>query len=243
MSMERCLYTTLDDLLDTRLVTLSKYLSDDEMVEIIQGGYADRIYEPELFDTKKFYKEYDKRNKDTLKDAFLTRIPKLIRSWVIDTLKKSVGNPLGDTHVKIYVNTYPYELTDTEKDMYVGVLSKTLSEDRAEIVLISSPMEEISTKWLADHHVRLAIMYLGEQWLNHHFKDESGVRIPNTELLIPLLITKKVPNWQQLITTDNIEGVTYDEFLCGVFAARIGVNTAGAGVWAALFLKTEDFKP
>jgi len=183
------MFIDLDSLLDTRF-SLIHSLNPD----IIKAMFKSEEYQYRItdqfgyLDADTFKYIYNRRNKHILKDAPPTKMMKTITELTMNSLHQ--GLVVGNSLTKVYLNIYPYKLTEDEMDnIRLGLLSKTFSDVDVEIVNMS--YDEITPVWVKDN-VKTVIMYEGNRWLaNLHYNGMIHVGVmSDIQLIIPTILDK-----------------------------------------------------
>lgn len=176
----------LDAILDTRLAMA--YLLDKKSVEHIttDGSYYTRVKDnygnisKDIFDT--FYK---RRTKNLLTLGLPTPI--------FDILKQHYGEIITDElndeyeeDIIIYVNIYPYDLNEDEKNNIITSVTNIIPKSIVKIISLSK--KELTPQWV-DSNVTTLIMYEGLDWIEYHMSNNALIENP---LLTTLLISPAI---------------------------------------------------
>ena len=193
------IYTELDAILDTRIGTLMLY-SKEEAVKLLKSGeyftrFSDWFKKPGSvpfdYDT-----EYKNRDLDTLQEARMTDCLYVLRGVIVE----ATTNSLQGTHARpdVFVNTYPYQLTEEERNEYAKVLSHLIEED------VDIKVGYINYKLLTPNRIRdefaYMIMYNFNEWLDRHieeFDKKSSSRIPDVTIVAPALLSAELPRTKE----------------------------------------------
>lgn len=191
------LMVMLDCLLDTRIGVLFSF-GEDKMSDVLNGNYYTRQedkftgIDPELFKQR-----YQTRNKETLKNTGVTKIITLLQEFVFKTLNQSLVTP---HHMlpKIVLNTYPYDLSETEKETFVKVLMHYTKQKCQIEVIHKAPIELTPT--FVKRHFSVMIMYHYVEWLEIHSQSEAfkTVMCPEVTLIAPALFFNGTPKTDEL---------------------------------------------
>lgn len=184
----------LDSLFDTRLGTLILNNYND-LVKIFNANkYHIRLDDSfnNLIDKDKFYESYSKRNKETLANSTLSLCIDIVKDFVATTLKTDPTNPIL-FYPKVYINTYPYQLTNDEVDNIVlGIHSNLKGKANVEAVSLAPDMITID---YIQQNLSVMIMYEYNKWLDA--QTEIGAfnskACPDITLIGPRLFFKETP--------------------------------------------------
>jgi len=176
----------LDAILDTRLAMA--YLLDKTSVEKIttDGSYYTRIKDNYGYISKDIFTAFYKRR---TKDLLTLGLP----TPIFDILKEHYGEIITDEindeyeeDILIYVNIYPYNLNEDEKNNIIK--SVQLVVPKSKVKTISLSKKELTPDWI-DHNVGTLIMYEGLDWLDYHMSNNNLIKKP---LLTTLLISPAI---------------------------------------------------
>ncbi len=180
----------LDVVLDTRLALLYA-IDEDIAVSVVNSGiYNKRIRDnfgnvsADIFNY--FYKQ---RNKVLLKYALPSNIFKIVNELLIGHITDSVTTKL----TKIYINTYPYNLTDDEKDIVLGTVDGLFKNCVFDLVYLND-ITDLTPKWVKDN-VQTIIKYNGLEWLENHNKlfNLTSTPLLDKTLIVPAMLTGPIP--------------------------------------------------
>ena len=178
----------LDCILDTRLATLK--LMGDDVVENALPTYFKRpidVYPGVPLD--RFLDAYHARDTKTLQYALGTKILKLVEEFCVETRHTAITTPFKKKP-KIYINTYPYTLTDSEVDVILkGVVRST--RGAADVEMVHMTLDDLHPRWMKSH-LSLIILYEYDLWFEHHaalgtFKKAT---CPEVAMVGPMLFFK-----------------------------------------------------
>lgn len=187
----------LDVLLDTRIATVAR-MNEEVAAKLLEsclpeadhnakGNYHKRLDDHfEGVDYKEFMKLYSERDGETIAKATMTNAFVVIRHLIKKMLREEVHthqhrNPC------LYVNIYPYSMdADVLADVEAAISAQFDMLITVELVRMSP--KELTPTWLQGH-VRFAMMYEWNQWMNIHFGEtvEEPVVIPEVTLYGPAL--------------------------------------------------------
>jgi hypothetical protein len=189
------IYTTLDELLDTRLATLHRM--DPALAEkVLFNGYHTR--DSDFFegvDQQAFRKLYNERDADILQCAHLTEAFKLIKK-IAENIAEQLDSRPYYSGSKLIVNCYPYNIApEILTDMKLAIRVKIAN--LLPVELIHAPCSEITPQRCADEFGAL-ILYDAEEWLNTHMRALEARPIPEVMLLSPMLFHRHKPSPEKL---------------------------------------------
>lgn len=161
-------FTTLDTIFDTRL-TLLNILHPRYMEKLLDnGGYVNRLMDSFMVDDVKlgyetYLPHYERRHKGILRYSGITFIPFVICSEIN---RHQYNNFNGDCFKPwhIHVNTYPYILTEDEKNNVKNVFGEFLT-DTTNVTFHYLKKEEVSDEFLSTFEIEVMIDYHGFDWL------------------------------------------------------------------------------
>lgn len=181
----------LDSLIDTRLAmaylldkpSVEKITNDDSYYTRVKDNYGN--ISKDIFDV--FYK---KRNKQLLTLGLPTPVFSILREHYGDIITDELNDEFEDD-IKIFLNIYPYILTDSEKDKLVKTLNVVIPKSIVEIVSMSK--KDLTPDWI-DENVGTVIMYEGIDWIEYHMANNKLVSKPllNTMLISPAIVPGSV---------------------------------------------------
>lgn len=184
----------LDALFDTRLGTLILNNYDDLVRIFVANKYHIRLDDGfnNMIDKDKFYENYAKRNKETLANSTLSLCIDIVKDFVATTLKTDPVNPIV-FYPKIYINTYPYQLTKEETDnIILGIYSHLKCKAQVETVSLDPSMLTID---FINQNLSVIIMYEYNKWLDTQTElgNFNKGACPQVTLIGPRLFFKETP--------------------------------------------------
>ncbi len=175
------IYIELDCIMDTRLSLLDAINEETAISEVSEGKYHSRYFDEFGNIPISLFKElYKIRNKAILKLALPTPIFEIVNMISVRYISDR-GNQFAPT---LYVNSYPYELSDSEKENILNYITPMFQSCVVEIVNMN-PVTEVTPKWV-DLNVDSVIMYEGCEWIEYH---NAVGNLSNSPLLLKTLIT------------------------------------------------------
>lgn len=179
------IYIEVDAILDTRLALLHAISEDAAVVTITNGTYNKRIRDNfRTISSNVFKSLYSRRNKVLLKYALPTNIFKIVNELLIGHITDSVTIK----QTKLYINVYPYILTDVEKNVILGVVEGLIKNCVFELVYMD-PIKDLTPIWVRDN-VQAIIKYDGLLWLENHNKlfNLTNTPLMDKTIIVPALI-------------------------------------------------------
>lgn len=185
--VEAVFFTELDAILDTRMGTIMK-VDPDLVPGVIKGGYLSR--DRDLFtgvDREKFKELYKTRDKETLMVSCQTPVVWFMRDFGHSIYEQNINTPFL-RNPSIVINTYPYQLTEEEKEtIKLGIKIKTKHIDKIDLVYME--YKDLTPKYFKKH-LHVVWLYEPITWLNIHadlgtFDKDT---CPNVDLFGPLII-------------------------------------------------------
>jgi hypothetical protein len=184
------IYTSLDELLDTRWATLYR-LNPKAAEYALYHGYHER--DRDYFvgvGFEEFKQAYAKRDSDTLAFAPLSEGIKLVKKLVNDIAEQMDTRPYYKGS-SLVVNCYPYEITgEVLGDIHRAL--RVLTNDVLPISLVHHHLRDLTPRRCKDEF-GLLLMYNPEEWLNLHMAELNLNPIPEVLLLTPNMFHSKNP--------------------------------------------------
>lgn len=183
---KKSIYVELDCLLDTRLPLL--YMISEKTAErVLYSGYYHTRH-MDQFDCIShdiFTSLYNRRTKILL--FMSTKTP------MLNVVKEHYGEIITDlTNIDheedytIFLNTWPYELQDTEKQSFEYLLKQTIPDCIVKIIDMSP--HDLTPTWLYDH-IGTMVMYEPMRWLEFHTSTRDLITNPlvNIQCYSPMM--------------------------------------------------------
>jgi len=185
------LYTDLDTIFDTRYQLL-KVINPKELKRIVlDGSYHSRITENYGNISYEMFKPiWDKRIKQVLVYAPRTGMLDIIK----DQFLQCIVDPVYTDVLKdltLYVNTYPYNLTEEEsKDIEDGI-ARTIIDLNIECMY--KPWSELTTNWMVEN-IGYIFMYEFINWVNYQITTGTfNVKLNRIEAYAPGVLRLESP--------------------------------------------------
>ena len=182
--------TTLDTVFDTRLGLL--YSINENIAEkcLMNGGYHIRIrdnFGPISQDI--FSGLYRFRTKALLEYALPSKI---LHTLIIFLLRSTMDAPhkTRDVQPILYINYYPYDLTEKEISRLAIMIGSSLSLPSDYVKFIRMDYDELTPKYVNDTAHTL-VMYDGMEWLSYQTTKKRVNKDPivGCSLFVPFLLT------------------------------------------------------
>lgn len=243
----RKVYTTLDDLLDTRLGFIGLYKPDvvDEWVKEGNKTYnlraSDDLFHRVMELNKKDYQTLWKtREYDTLMNSVLTHIPEAINER-ISQYKLECIEAVGTVKTKLCVNTYPYKLEKQElDDIKTALMEHLYSID--EIVFIHVSDKDLTPKYIKQNF-HYAFWYYFNDWLDEHGKTvrEMGT-FSNVEVYLPRIFREDFDEsaFEHSEEMKFIKEMGIFEVVSTSLSTKLNLNYLPASDFGPVFFKRQD---
>lgn len=157
------IYTDVDTLFDTRFELLRAINNNLAMDLLLSGVYhAREKHDYGLITRDIFLPLWNKRTKQVLMSSRPTGVFTLIKDFYIDIYRQE---NLADmiTEIKMFVNTYPYVLSQEESKLLERIYANNLPN--CSIISINKSPQELTTSWMCDN-IGAVFMYDYLEWLN-----------------------------------------------------------------------------
>ena len=184
MSSKKNILIDLDSILDVRLAILYSLIPKD--IDKVSKKYVNRKSDLFHYVPYNLFKGiYDRRNKNILNYAIPTNILKVLEEVAISDREHITRTMTDNT---IYVNSYPYPLTEKEKNEFSNRITNIIPF--VEIKFVFLDMEELSAKYIVENDIFTVIMYHGLDWLEKQVALFNIVDDPlvGRTLIVPALI-------------------------------------------------------
>jgi hypothetical protein len=198
---------SLDVLLDTRLGTLAKLGGSNLAVEVLKENYHTRKDDkfPNV-DVDAFNAMYAARDEETLSKSYSTNIDTFLRELVHTLIKQALVRPFHQG-VRVVVNTYPYQLSDTVTQQILGaVVDKLLADIEVEVPLLVEA-EHLTDEQLNPEHCKQTysamLMYDYEHWLSMQQAALTKRPMPEVTLFAPAIYFVQTPTEEDIEAAKN----------------------------------------
>ena len=183
------IYVELDTILDTRFSLLHSIDDKLAMGSLVSGKYFNRITDTFGYISNDVWREiYRRRNENVLLKPIPTKIQWLVKNYVKEADFNRFVEGTGEA-VKIYLNIYPYVLSEEKKEKLRMGLMNSMPVN-VEVVFVNWSIMDITPEWV-DENVSTMVMYDGLTWLGY-WKDDGDIfrrSVPDTLLLTPRLMS------------------------------------------------------
>ena len=181
------IYIELDTIMDTRFTVANTINPKEFKKYYVTGEYQTRV--KDVFGkitNDVFTARYRVRDKLLLVNSEPTRIMHLIKSYIIEQTG-IIRNKGGSHGVSIILNTYPYELTDTEQEMFSTILSNEVL--KVPVKFVHMKPSEVTPTWVYDN-ISGMFMYSGLEWVELHSSTRALMKRPllDVNLFIPTIV-------------------------------------------------------
>lgn len=210
-------YVDLDALLDTRLSTIVNVVGQEAALQVLEKGYFVRKSDTFFNVDKEAYdKAYAERGAHTLKNATVTKVMRLMHELVHAMNKQAVGTPLH-TGPRIFINTFPYVLTDAEESMIVRGIAAATNKVCDVIALNVSP-GNLTPSYCKDNFT-VMFKYDYPVWFEAQAKAFEVARCPALTCIVPALYFVKEPSTEELeqLVKADMHPLSAMEMLSSVF--------------------------
>ncbi len=180
------IYVELDALIDTRLTLLGIISPKLSKKLLMNGKWFTRVIDSfKVYSSAYFSALYDKRNEKLLEKSNPTYIMDIIHETI--KIRRELTLSLGQEgrHI-LYVNTYPYILSNEESLLLkIGIASKLLESVDVEIIYEPNITVDFISK-----KCYIMIMYEGMRWINDKVYEGSLLSnsIPDVLMITPAII-------------------------------------------------------
>lgn len=199
----------LDCILDTLLGCV--HFMDHTLIEpLIKAGYRQRWHNKlsefvPLIDDKILMEIFQNRDVNILKLSRNTNMVNLLESKILESQIRGDKSP-NNRNIQIILNTYPYNLTKEEVNIFVESLA--LSIKTFNITRIHMSFEELTPKFLLTNYSRL-ILHDFNEWGKHHIEAIKETPMPLFSLMVPGYIN----DYTKFVNVINVAHGTYSDDL------------------------------
>jgi hypothetical protein len=184
------IFVGIDEILDTRLAILHE-MGPQALKSAMDNDYYTRAID--MFpgvDYEEFKRRYKERNKQTLRNAVVTNISKLVEEFSMKTHQNVLNSPFHMVP-KIIVNTWPYVLTPDEEFVIMGVV-RAWGRMITDVQVVHMPYSAITPQYLSAH-VSTLVLYEYDQWLEAQTVSDAFRKhtCPDVTLFAPMIAFKK----------------------------------------------------
>ncbi|MBE0438346.1 MAG: hypothetical protein IBX57_01070 [Gammaproteobacteria bacterium] len=223
----------LDSILDTRISVLAK-MNSDVASEFVSGDdYFNRDSDnfEKLAEGRvkldDFKDQYSKRDKEILAYSRPTDVLAILNEMALEIEKQKLETPDVEGFV-LYVNYFPYSLTEDEKEMFITSIMTYVGIE-SEVRMISLPTKDLKPSYIKENYDGV-VMYNLDEWLVLHSKELNKVLLPRVAFFCPALLIKEPESLEDL-KIEGLEGLSPFVALEMLMVERINLN----------FLKPKQF--
>lgn len=198
-------YAPFDLLLDTRMGTLS-LMNEEVAASVDLKEYRNRQNDKfPPFSIQEFKDAYAKRDLTTLQYSLPTAFMPILRNEM-QRSSMTNGKEFTPEMPRLYVNTYPYQLTEElEKELGLIVVN-LLRMENIEVELITKSLEELTPEYCREHFSFMAMYMEYNAWLDIHHKTMAGVT-DHILLFAPAIYDGEVATEEQIRRTISEVGM------------------------------------
>jgi len=191
--LRRIFLIGIDEILDTRLGTLKQHFPkvfEQYLKTHVNTGLYHRRRRDEFgpISYEQFREKYALRNLETLKHSLISNSELFLTGLISDAFKESVAEPMrGFPH--IYINTYPYELSEDLRKAFFVTYTARLAKYFGQIPVIGfihKNMTELTALY-CHNHFKGMIMYDLNDWMNAQAENFKKTLLPHTTAITPAL--------------------------------------------------------
>ncbi len=195
-NQKESIYVELDVLLDTRLGTVA-CIDEGLAISLLESGkYHTRIDDQFAgVDMAVYQERYKQRNALTLQKSIVTGILDIVQELVTKLSEQASESPV-DNGGKVVVNTYPYELTDAEKDE-MGKAIFVWVNQLAPVELVFIAPTALTPEHCKESYTCM-FMYAQNDWMDLHAEAFKKTRLPEVSLFAPAIYVVNKPNPEEL---------------------------------------------
>ncbi len=196
----RKMLVELDALFDTVMGTLGAMSPQNAVSVVTKDSYSYRLADEfEGFNTEEFKERYNKRDRAILKNSSVTPILRHVHDFTQRVVDKTFNSPVMN-ECTIVINTFPYELEDSEREIIKKILQYKLPL-RPEIEFVHLSVDKLNPFYIS-REFSAVILYHFNDWLRIFLTDENFLKYPcfRVRFIAPALVT----NVQGLEPNTNI---------------------------------------
>lgn len=184
--------TDLDSMFDTRLPIAFALDKHETAKAISNTKYFNRKYN-DIGKIPSFVFEtyYRRRSYNILDSAIPTFVPGLILDNFIELRSEPDADNMLDS-IKIYLNTYPYEITFVDQANLIKNMANNFGTPNIEVIH-KSP-KELDPEYIYNNNIVSMYMYSGLEWLDVQTSNPkiSYNPLTNRALIVPTILNKSV---------------------------------------------------
>jgi hypothetical protein len=221
--MKHVVMTELDALLDTRLGTLAT-MNPEYPLRVLEANYRGRRSDEfsklcSDIDDSVYQELYQKRDREILMASAMTELPVHLNDLLGNFKMRFLNGDPTVTNFELWVNCYPYRLTEMERQGIVGALSAYTGLSPRLIQTVYHPYEEINHEFIRRSEVSVFIFYNYREWVEKAFPMKDVVEgDPNRQMIVPKLV-RSLDELKENLEKTYTEEQSYlrDPFVCSRF--------------------------
>ncbi len=188
----------LDSLFDTRLATIFSFGVETTTTAFDEQYYNRQMDKFDGIDREVFQTRYRERTKAVLKDPLPTPMLQFVRQFVLETNASIYSTP-HHMAAKVIINTYPYQLNESEELTILRTLTALL-KGQADVEIVHMSFEELTPKYVKQN-LSVLVLYEYHRWIEIHAVSNAfkHVTCPEVTLIGPMIIHGDLP------TAENIK--------------------------------------
>lgn len=189
-------YFSLDEILDTRLAVLDS-IDPEATLTLLKEKYFDRTIDDWTLLTdgkitnEAFNERYEKRDVSVLKKSRLTGFCEYISGFVVEAESLFLQDPTVNKP-KIYLNIYPYILSQEELDAIKIAVEISCSCKLTEVEICYFHPEDLTPIKIKNDY-DFCFMYHFEKWKNLHIEEISKQVLMGCYINAPKLYISEIP--------------------------------------------------
>lgn len=190
------IYIELDALFDTRLATIF-LMGKDKIDEAFNDKYFERKTETfKGVDKEEFDKAYKARDKNTLRQAVVTKAIGFIRELVISMSSQAINSPVH-SGPKIFINIHPYVLEKEEEDAIIEGMAHA-TKKTCDIQIISLTPSGLTPEFIKDN-LSILFIYDYAPWLEAQAENFQKSPCPQYSVIVPGIYFVREPTPAEMI--------------------------------------------
>lgn len=166
----------LDALFDTVIGTLGAISPQNAVRLMMTPQYTYRMSDQfEGFDQQEFLQRYQTRDRAIIKNSSVTRVMFHIHEFTQRVEAKTLNSPIEQDAI-VVINTFPYELEDSELELIRSILKRKLPLN-PEIQFVHLSLDKLNPFYINKNY-QAVILYNFNDWLKVFISDESFLKYP-----------------------------------------------------------------
>ena len=199
----------LDCLLDTRVATVHR-INPQAAVKLIDSPYFYRQVDDfealtqGLIEQSDYKVAYERRDIDTLKCARPTKMLGFLHTLNGEIVQQSLRTPHSEGFC-VEVNTYPYQLSESEKRALCLSVKSYLKPDARVTAVFFNPKDITPERFLK--HWDAIVVYDFNTWFQHHCNAFNHFILPRHLVFAPALYLYRIPDEEEAVV-EGFENLT-----------------------------------